>query len=281
MPASDSNARVTAPMSTTTPTVIGSATVEGDLWSARAQDWADIQELVQRPLFTAILQEVMQGPHVDLLDVGCGSGLFAAMAAAAARVSGIDAAGALLAVAKRRTPQADFRVGEMELLPFDSRSFDVVTGINAFPYAANPVNALREARRVASPKARVIIATWGRPEDCETSAYFAVLRPPGAPPAAESAGPFALSADGALAALAKEAGLIPQDVREVNCPFVYPNEETAVRGMLSAGSAVKAMQVSGEDCIRKAVTAALTPFKTSNGGYRIKNRFRYLVATAP
>src|SRR5262249_22421198 len=120
----------------------GSAAIQGDLWSARAQDWADVQELTQRPLYTSIPQEVMPGSHVNLLDVGCGSGLFPAMAAAASRVSGLDAAGALLAIAKRRTPQADFRVGEMETLPYDSRTFDLVTGINSFQFAAHPLNAI-------------------------------------------------------------------------------------------------------------------------------------------
>jgi SAM-dependent methyltransferase len=268
-------------MSTTPPPPAGSATVQGDLWSARAQDWADVQEIVQRPLYTAILQEMMQGPHVDLLDVGCGSGLFAAMAAAASRVAGIDASGALLAVAKRRTPQADFRVGEMETLPFDSRAFDVVTGINSFQFAANPVNALREARRVGLPNARIIIATWGRPEDCETSAYLAALGPPGPPPPAGAPGPFALSHDGALAALAEEAGLLPQDVREVDCPFVYPDEETAMRGLLSVGPAVKAMQTQGEESIRELLRSTLAPFRTASGGYRMKNRFRYLVSRNP
>ena len=268
-------------MSTTPSSPPGSATVQGDLWSARAQDWADIQEIVQRPLFTAILQEMMQGPHVDLLDVGCGSGLFAAMAAAASRVAGIDASGALLAVAKRRTPQADFRVGEMETLPFDSRSFDVVTGINSFQFAADPVNALREARRVGLPNARIIIATWGRPEDCDTSAYIAALEPSGPPPPPGTPDPFALSHDGALGALAEEAGLLPQDVREVDCPFVYPDEETALRGLLSAGPAVKAVQTQGEEKIRDLLRSTLAPFRTASGGYRMKNRFRYLVSRNP
>jgi SAM-dependent methyltransferase len=259
----------------------GSAAIQGDLWSARAQDWADVQEIALRPLFTAILQEVMQGSHIDLLDVGCGSGLFAAMAAAASRVSGIDAAGGLLAIAKRRTPQADFRLGEMESLPFDSRSFDVITGINSFQFAADPIKALAEARRVGAPKARVIIATWGRPEECEASAYFAALRslapapPPGAP------GPFALSQDGALADLAVQAELEPQDTHDVDCPFVYPDEATALRGMLSAGPAVRVMQQTSEEHVRAAVRAALQPFRTINGGFRLKNRFRYLVAKVP
>lgn len=47
--------------------------------------------------------------------------------------------------------------------------------------------------------------------------------PPGAP------GPFALSADGALEALAIKAGLTPSVVKEVECPWDYPNEEIAFR----------------------------------------------------
>jgi len=259
----------------------GSAAVQGDLWSARAQDWADVQELVQRPLYTSILQEVMQGSHVDLLDVGCGSGLFTAMAAAASRASGLDAAGALLAIAKRRTPQADFRVGEMEALPFDSRTFDVVTGINSFQFAASPLNALREARRVGAPKARLIIATWGRMEECDTAAYFDALSPPdtSSPPGAP--GPFALSADGALAELASQAGLEPQDVHDVDCPFAFPDEAMALRGLLSPGPAVLAMQQSSEAQVREAVRAAIQPFRTGTGGIHLKNRFRYLVAKVP
>lgn len=262
-------------------TSTGSAAIQGDLWSARAQDWADVQELTQRPLYTSILQEVMQGSHVNLLDVGCGSGLFTAMAAAASRVSGLDAAAALLAVAKRRTPQANFRLGEMEALPYDSRSFDLVTGINSFQFAAHPLNALLEARRVGTPKARVIIATWGRMEECDTAAYFDALTPPGAEEKSESPGPFALSADGALADLARQAGLEPADVFDVDCPFNYPDEATALRGLLSPGPAVQAMKQRSEQRVREAVRNAIQPFRQNSGGYLLKNRFRYLIARVP
>src|SRR5262249_999500 len=158
-----------------------------------------------------------QGSHVNLLDIGCGSGLFTAMAAAASRVSGLDAAGALLAVAQRRTPQAEFRVGEMESLPYHSRPFDLATWIHSFQFAAHPAHAIMEARRVRTPKARLIIATWGRIEECDTAAYFDALSPPGSGDS-ETPGPFALSADGALADLARQAGLEPMDVFDVDCP---------------------------------------------------------------
>lgn len=60
-------------------------------------------------------------------------------------------------------PQGDFRIAEMEGLPHADGSFDVVTGFNAFQYAAKPVNALREARRVAKRGGVLVIAVWGCP----------------------------------------------------------------------------------------------------------------------
>ncbi len=55
----------------------------------------------------------------------------------------------------------------MESLPYEDGSFDVVTGLNAFQFAADPAHALRAAGRVARRGAPLVIATWGRPEQCE------------------------------------------------------------------------------------------------------------------
>src|SRR5205814_1806979 len=115
-----------------------------------------------------------------------------------AKVTGLDAAAPLVEIARTRVPEGDFRVGELEQLPYADGSFDLVTGFNSFQYAAEPVNALQEARRVVRGDGRVVIAVWGKPEQCELADYLAALGallpppPPGAP------GPWALSEDGAL-----------------------------------------------------------------------------------
>ena len=70
-----------------------------------------------------------------------------------------------------RLPGRDFRVGEMQTLPYADQSFDVVTGFNSFQVAASPIDALREARRVARRAGTVVIATWGPPEDCEAAGH--------------------------------------------------------------------------------------------------------------
>ena len=97
--------------------------------------------------------------------------------------------------------------------------------------------------------------------------------PPGAP------GPFALSQEGALAALVKDAALTPTAERDVDSDWEYPDLETALRGMLSAGVAVRAIRHSGEPAVRDVVASAIAPFRTAAGSYRLRNKSRYLPAT--
>src|SRR5436853_4939631 len=74
----------------TTETRRGSAAVQGELWGARARDWADLQEPVQHEIYPPVLDAAGVGAGTILLDVGCGSGVAASIAAArGARVHGI------------------------------------------------------------------------------------------------------------------------------------------------------------------------------------------------
>ncbi len=58
-------------------------------------------------------------------------------------------------------PEADVRVGPIERLPWHDESFDLVTGFNAFQFAADFVVALTEAERVPWRGGRVAIWNWG------------------------------------------------------------------------------------------------------------------------
>ena len=111
-----------------TATTSGSATRHGPLWSARARDWAENEEQ-QVPTYEEALRRVEVAGGDAVLDVGCGSGVFLRLAAdRGARVAGIDASDALVELARERVPEADVRVAEMESLPFDDCSFDLVAG---------------------------------------------------------------------------------------------------------------------------------------------------------
>jgi SAM-dependent methyltransferase len=255
------------------------ADVNGRLWGTRAEDWANIQEPTFRAAYEAVLDRTEVGPGTQYLDVGCGSGMAAQIAAArGAKVSGIDAAQALLNIARSRTPNGDFRQGDIESLPFADKTFDVVTGFNSFQYAANPVVALREARRVSKPGAYIAIVTWGLPEGMEAAGAVTALRPLMPPPPPGAPGPFALSDETALRKFASDAGLTRADVFDIENPFVYPDEATALRGWNSAGVAARAMENSSEQAVTDAHAKAIAPFRQADGTYRLRATFRCLLA---
>lgn len=263
-----------------TPTATGSARLQGELWSARARDYAEIQE----PMFLPLYQDLLGRPELakagTLLDVGCGPGLAAqAMAKKIGKIAGVDASAPFIEIARARVPNGDFRVAEMEALPHPAGSFDVVTGFNAFQYAAAPVKALREARRVAKPGGLIVMAVWGLPETCDAAGHLKALGPLMPPPPPGAPGPFALSDEGKLRALATEAGLTPLAIEDVQCPWIYPDLETALKGLLSAGPVERAIRASSFERVRDAVAGAIAPYRTASGGYHLENSFRYLLAS--
>jgi SAM-dependent methyltransferase len=201
-------------------------------------------------------------------------------AARGAAVAGVDAAEALLEIARERTPEGDFRQGDLEALPFVDDAFDLVTGFNAFQFAGDPARALREAARVARPGAMVVVMTWAEPAGMPAAAVVGALAPllPAPPPGAP--GPFALSDPAALGAFAAAAGLAPGALFDVETTWFYPDEAAALRGLLASGVAARAIEHAGEPAVVAAKRAALAPFRGSDGAFRIGARFRCLAATA-
>ena len=259
---------------------MGTAQVQGEL-GARAREWADLQEGMFAPFYVAAFDAADVAQGTALLDVGCGAGLALTLAdKRGAKVSGLDAASALVAIAKSRLPGADIRVGEIEALPFADGAFDVVTGFNSFQYAADRVHAMAEAKRVARTGGIVVAAVWGLPEKCQLGSYLAALGklmpapPPGAP------GPWALSQGGALEALAEAAGLQPKRAASIAVALTFPDDETALRGLLAAGPAIRAIKHSGEAAVRTAVAEAIRGNRKPDGSYHFVNEFRFLVSRA-
>src|ERR1700743_3811606 len=186
---------------------MGSQAVQAGLWGRSARDWASIQEGTGRSGYDYALQQLSLSPGMQLLDVGCGSGIFCSLAVeTGANIAGFDATGTLIEIARERVPGGNFQTGDMEALPFPDASFDIVTGFNSFQYAASVPNALAEARRVLKPGGRLLLMIWGNKQDCEAPPYLAAVGrmlpppPPGAP------GPFALSEGNRLEQLLTEAG---------------------------------------------------------------------------
>ena len=90
------------------------------------------------------------------LDAACGTGRFAEfLARRGHRVIGVDSSPGMLAHARRRVPDGEFRVGELERLPLPDDSADVVVCALALVHVPRLEPVLAEFARVLRPA-----ATW-------------------------------------------------------------------------------------------------------------------------
>jgi SAM-dependent methyltransferase len=258
----------------------GSATRWGPLWGARPADWA-LNEDRQRPTYESALERTGLEPGRRVLDIGCGAGAFLRLVAErGAEPHGIDASEALIEFARGRLPGADLRVGEMEDLPWERDTFDLVTGFNSFFFADDMVAALREAGRVAKPAAPVVIQVWGRHERCDLEAMkeiarpFFPPRPPDAPPDPD------LSQPGLLRELATRAGLAPGDEFDTTWALEYRDAATLGRALLAVAGLALVAGPAREQELKTAIIDGLAAYRQADGSYRLDNEYHYLIARA-
>jgi SAM-dependent methyltransferase len=267
-------------MTAQTSAVHGSAERWGPLWGARAAAWAATEDQ-QLPNYEAALARVGLEPGQRVLDIGCGAGAFLRLVAdRRGEPAGLDASEALIALARRRLPGVDLRVGEMEALPYGDGRFDLVTGFNSFFFANDMVAALREARRVAKPGAQVVIQVWGAHERCDLEAMKTIARPflPPRPPDAPRDPD--LSQPGALEALAAEAGLAPNTAFDTTWAFHYRDDEELGCALLAVAGLATLVGPDREDEVKAAIVSGLEPFRQPDCSYRLENEYHFVIARA-
>jgi SAM-dependent methyltransferase len=104
-------------------------------------------------------------PGAHLLDVACGSGQLALIAAReGVGVTGVDIAENLIERAWARATaeglDARFQVADAEALPFEDASFDVVVSVIGAMFAPRPHLVARELVRVCVPGGTIAMANW-------------------------------------------------------------------------------------------------------------------------
>ena len=104
-------------------------------------------------------------PGAKLLDVACGSGQLALLAAKdGLNVSGVDIAKNLVERARSRAQeqglQIRFEEGDAEALPFGDAEFDVVASLIGAMFAPRPNLVAAELLRVCKPGGLIAMANW-------------------------------------------------------------------------------------------------------------------------
>lgn len=234
-------------------------------WSERAEQWVEHWPRLSEPARQAVADAIKIGPGATLLDAGCGSGEFLALAASrGARTSGIDAAPGMIAIARRNLPHADLRIGPIDPLPWDDGTFDVVTAFNSLQFTDDISASMRELARVGH---RVAVCNWGPRDQLDLAVVFqGVAEPDGATEPA----PIPVGDPGVLEGLMEAAGLTPEHSGDVAAPYETPDLATLVAALRDASGFERAT----DDLVREVAA----PFRRPDGSYRFENTFRYVVA---
>lgn len=152
------------------------ATDEFIRWS-ESYDRCVLQWLIFGPSHRALIRRVravVADRPARVLDVGCGTGVFAARLRAAlprVEVYGVDLVAEMLQKGRARWRSQRGHVlpvqGDSERLPFPAGCFDVVTCSNSFHHYPRQDRAVVEMRRVLKPGGRLMIvdgyrdSVWG------------------------------------------------------------------------------------------------------------------------
>jgi ubiquinone/menaquinone biosynthesis C-methylase UbiE len=132
-------------------------------WSIAAPlyDLPFLQQWVYRPPQNEVLEQLKNSGARKVADIACGTGIFADRIARELNpeeVYGVDMSDGMLAQAKARSAEVQWRKGPAEHLPFEDGVLDAVVTTSAFHFF-DQAAALREFHRVLAPSGLVAVAT--------------------------------------------------------------------------------------------------------------------------
>ncbi len=175
-------------------------------------------------MYEVIVAAADAGEDDSWLDVGCGTGELAFLAAATgASIRGCDLSPVLVETARRQAAERDleipFEVGDVENLPYDNATFDVVSSSVGAIFAPDHARAAEQLGRVCKPGGRLLLTAWtteGRIGD-----FFRVIASY-SPPPAEGAGAPTQWGDAAYceALLGEQFEL---EIESLNTPWSAPS----------------------------------------------------------
>jgi SAM-dependent methyltransferase len=230
-------------------------------WERQVSGYEDFFGPISTRLVAPLLDAALVDRGTRVLDVASGPGYVAAAAAErGASVIGVDIAEGMIALARERHPQLDFRFGNAEELPFADGSFDAVVGNFVLLHVGRPERAVSEFARVMDAGGRVALTVWDFPDRARFHGVLldAVAEAGAVPPKDIPVGPpiFRFSDEEEFAGLLREQGLDDIGVRTVSFSHTLPSPDALWRGLLGGTVRLSVMILRQPQDVQRRIRAA-------------------------
>lgn len=240
------------------------------------QTWVEAQAVMDT-MFCAIEDQLAETARESranhILDIGCGTGavtLAAARAAPAARLTGIDISGPMLALARQRAEaaglEARFIKADAEAHDFGDDQFGCLLSRFGVMFFAEPVRAFANLRSAAAPGAGMHLYAWRSPAE---NAFMTTATRAAAPylddmPKREKNAPgqFGFEDDAYVRSILDQAGWTGIEITPEDFPCSFPESDLPLFTD-KLGPLPRLLEMNPQadrDALRAAVRDAYDPF---------------------
>lgn len=251
-------------------------------WDKAHRYYEDGWKRQLRPAQELLLEMASLQPGEAVLDAACGTGLVTFPAAQAVGVEGevvaIDLSDKMVEACRERAQalwlrHVTARQMDAEDLEFDDSLFDAVLCSLGLMYVPDPVESLREMRRVLKPGGRAVVSVWGERKNCGWAEVFAIVDRR----VASEVCPlfFQLGGPGAMKTAMKTAGFEDVAVERIHVGLEYKSDKEALTGTFLGGPVALAYGKFDEETRRAADQEYLESIATfrRGDGYEIPGEF--------
>ncbi|GAC1610969.1 MAG: hypothetical protein NVS3B26_20820 [Mycobacteriales bacterium] len=252
-------------------------------WTDVAPGWDVHRDRIERmkaPLTAELLTSLALRPGEHVLELGAGTGALALVLADAVapggRVFATDVATGMVDLIRRTAadrPDISVQPGDATRTGLEDASFDAVVFRMGLMFVPEPLEALRECRRVLRAGGRAAVAVWAGPGQNPwlTSVGMAAMMQgliQGGPPAGPG-GIFSLGEPDQLGELAREAGFGDVEVRGIPIVAHYESADEHYGSVESlAGPLHHALSNATPDqraAVRASATSLIEPYRVGDG----------------